>query len=87
MRSPKRRTEQQLDAFINDAESNKQLMPWDRGLARKYEKDTGKTINVRLPEHYAACLEWLAEKDNRSQHGELVHLLCEAIDRAIPDSD
>lgn len=74
----------QEDSFISGAESDK--LPWERKLDKKYDKDTGKTINVRLPEYYAECLQYLAEQDNRSQHGELVHLISQAIDQAVKNT-
>ena len=85
MRTPgQSRNKADADKFIDGAESDK--LPWEKKLNRKYDRDSGKTINVRLPEHYAECLEYLAEQDNRSQHGELVHLITWAIDQAVSDT-
>lgn len=84
MRNPNRKAvERRADEFIGGADGRDDRAPWEKGLPKKFDKDTGKVINVRLPEYYAACLEWLADNDNRSQHGELVHLLCEAIEQRI----
>lgn len=73
----------QQDSFINAAEGEK--LPWKKKLDKKYNRDTGKTVNVRLPEYYAECLQYLAEQDSRSQHGELVHLIGQAIDQSVSD--
>ncbi len=84
MRKPAKKTN--VEEFIRAADSpDHDVEPWKQNLKKKYDKTTGKTINVRLPEHYAKCLEWLSEQDNRSQHGQLVYLLCNAIDQAIEE--
>lgn len=80
MRKPGNSRTQQ-DNFINAVEEEK--LPWEKKLDKKFNKDTGKTVNVRLPEYYAECLQYLADQDNRSQHGELVHLITWAIDQAV----
>lgn len=81
MRAPGRKQESD---FIDGAESDKR--PWEKKLTRVYDKDSGKTVNVRLPEYYAACLQYLAKQDNRSQHGELLHLITSAIDQAVSNT-
>ncbi|MCG8074816.1 MAG: hypothetical protein JAY75_01055 [Candidatus Thiodiazotropha taylori] len=88
MRKPDRnkKPETSKEDFLGGAEGHsdqKAKPPWKRNLNKIYDKGTGKVINVRLPEHYSECLQWLAEKDSRSQHKELVHLLCSAIDKAV----
>ncbi len=85
MRKPDRNPPKNNDAefFISGAEGEEDKRPWQKRLKRKYDKDSGKVINVRLPEYYSECLQWLADQDNRSQHGELVYLLQEAIENSI----
>ncbi len=85
MRKPNRNKKSVSDeeSFINASEGLEEKSPWQKRLNRRYDKDSGKTINVRLPEYYSECLQWLAEHDNRSQHGELVYLLQDAIEQAI----
>lgn len=85
MRKPGNQPTKSVDDFINGAEESQHSdqAPWQRSLSKKYDKDSGKTVNVRLPEYYAACLQYLSEQDNRSQHGELLHLITSAIDQAV----
>lgn len=84
MRKPNRNSKE-ADDFVNSANDKDQdkYVPWEHNLSRKYDKTTGKTINVRLPEYYAECLQYLAEQDSRSQHSELVHLIKWAVDQAV----
>ena len=85
MRKPAR-NQKKAEDFINEATDTDRpetKHPWEKGLSKKYAKDTGKIINIRLPEYYAECLQYLAEQDSRSQHSELVHLVKLAIDQAI----
>ena len=84
MRKPNRNPKD-ADDFIKSAD-DEVYVPWEHNLSRKYDKTTGKTINVRLPEYYAECLQYLAEKDSRSQHSELVHLIKWAVDQAVSNT-
>ena len=86
MRRPEAKAHPDMDEdkFINSAEGETpELQPWKKNLSKRYEKESGKIINIRLSEHYAECLAYLAEKNDRSQHKQLVNIVCKAIDDAI----
>ena len=66
----------QEDSFISGAESDK--LPWERKLDKKYNKDTGKTINVRclLPIPYRVRLYGEAEYQAKSWKGLDTRVIC-----------
>lgn len=78
MRKPLRQP--QAD-FVTGAEP--QQMPWQKNLEKKFSKENGKIIGLRLPEHHAACLEYLSELDDRSQHSKLIAWITKGIEDDI----
>ena len=83
MWTPTRKRQKKADDFINSADGEEHLHAWQKGLNKKYDKETGRIFNIRLPEHYAESLVELSESEDRSQHNLLLRMVCAAIDDAI----